>query len=81
MYKCYHVLQKSYLFKCATTEASLRAKRNNIKLPKGGNPVQLQDTICTRFRPSSDNQDCNAPTAKYCQQQFKLYQENTNKQY
>ncbi len=34
----YQALQKWYLFKCATTEASLGAELNNIKLPKGANP-------------------------------------------
>eukprot|EP00569_Conticribra_weissflogii_P005694 CAMPEP_0171331430 /NCGR_PEP_ID=MMETSP0878-20121228/2695_1 /TAXON_ID=67004 /ORGANISM="Thalassiosira weissflogii, Strain CCMP1336" /LENGTH=646 /DNA_ID=CAMNT_0011831961 /DNA_START=222 /DNA_END=2162 /DNA_ORIENTATION=+ len=44
-YKCYQALQNRYLFKCATTEASLKAELHNIKLPKGANPVQLQDSI------------------------------------
>ncbi len=44
-YKCYQALQNRYLFKCATTEASLKAELHNIKLPEGANPVQLQDSI------------------------------------
>ncbi len=44
-YKCFQALQKRYLYQCTTTETSLTNEQHNICLPKGANPVQLQDSI------------------------------------